>query len=330
MRKIAAIVAALSFAALAADAGAQERIRVAGAAQPGSVMEGIARTLIENFNKGAGGKYQMEYQFVGSDQELTQQVVRGRLEIGTASLAGAAISVPEGAVMSLPYLWASDAERIWVSDNVVRPVIDDIYLGRGLVIIGMAETGWANVFCKTTCDSPEELKGRRFRVGPATSSKLFWEGMGVNGVQLALPDFFTGLEQGMVEGGDLPFTYYVTTPAAQLAKHYVMTQNYHHDQPFYANKAFFEKLPKDIQALLKSAMPSNEEMRRRQAADYQKRAEAFKAGGGKIVDLTDAQRAAFAARVTPGNEGLVATLPGRSRDLYNAVLEGKKRYAASR
>ncbi|MDX6751171.1 TRAP transporter substrate-binding protein [Geminicoccaceae bacterium 1502E] len=328
MRKTLGILAVSL--ALASAAQAQERIRIAAAAQPGSVMEGIINTFIEKFNEGANDGYRMEFQFVGSDQELTQQVVRGRLEIGSTSLAGAAVSVPEGSVLSIPYLWSSDAERRWVTDNAARPVLEEIYEERGLTIIGLGDTGWSNVFCKTSCNTPEELEGRRFRLPPAASAKLFWDNMGVNGVQLALPDFFTGLEQGMVEGGDLPFTFYVTTPAAKFATNYVLTQNYHHDQVFFVNRRFFEGLPEDIQALLHDAMPATEDMRSRQEEDWKKRALAFEAEGGTIVPLTDEQRAAWAEKVVAGHESLVETLPGRSRDLFDAVMDGKQRYADSR
>lgn len=326
MRKtLAALVALLTLSGVAL---AQERIRIAAAAQPGSVMEGIIKTFMEDFNKQAGGAYRMEYQFVGSDQELTQQVVRSRLEIGTTSLAGASVTVPEGGVLSMPYLWKSDAERRWVIDNVARPALAELYRQRGLVVIGLGDTGWSNVFCKTTCDSPGELAGRRFRLPPATASKMFWDRLGVNGVQLSLPDFFTGLEQGMVEGGDLPFTFYVTTPAAQIARRYVLTQNYHHDQVFFINQRFFDGLPAPIQDLIRGALPTTAEMRRRQDADLSTRMDAFKAGGGTIVALTEAQRAAWAGKVVDGHGALVASLPGQSRALYDTVMEGKRRYAA--
>ena len=42
---------------------------------------------------------------------------------------------------------------------------------------------------------------------------------GGNGVQMPLTEFWPGLQSGLVVGGDLPFLFYVTTPAAQSAAH---------------------------------------------------------------------------------------------------------------
>lgn len=334
MKKPIGKFAALGLVALMAlptTANAEEVMRIAGSLREGSMMRGIIQTFIDNFNEKSGDDYKIEYQFVGNDQEMTQQVIRGRLEIGTTGLAGAAVSVPPGAVMSMPYLWDTDAQRRWATDNVVRPVLGDIFQENGLVLLGMGDAGWSNMFCKDSCSTPEEIKGQRFRIPPAASARAFWEQVGVNGVQLSLPDFFTGLEQGMVEGGDLPLTFFVTTPAAEFAKTYVTTHQYHHEQVFFVNKRYFDGLPEPIQTLLVSAMPSTQEMRERQDAEEALQVERFEKKGGKFVDLDDAQKKAWAGLMAEDTHAkLLATLPDGAQELYDAVQDGKAQYAAQK
>ncbi len=327
-------IAALSLSALMAipaSANAEEIMRIAGSLREGSMMHGIIQTFIENFNEKSGDEYKIEYQFVGNDQEMTQQVIRGRLEIGTTGLAGAAVSIPPGAVMSMPYLWDNDAQRRWATDTVVRPVLGDIFQENGLILIGMGDAGWSNMFCKESCTEPADIKGQRFRIPPAASARAFWEQVGVNGVQLSLPDFFTGLEQGMVEGGDLPLTFFVTTPAAEFAKTYVTTNQYHHEQVFFVNKRYFDSLPEDIRNLLISAMPSTAEMRDRQDAEEALQVEKFESKGGNFVDLNDEQKNVWASQMaTDTHDKLLATLPTEAQRLYDAVQEGKKQYEAQK
>lgn len=310
------------------QANAGDAMRIAGSLRPGSMMDGIIQTFITNFNKDSGDDYKIEYQLVGNDQEMTQQVIRGRLEIGTTGLAGSAVSIPPAAVLSMPYLWDNDAQRRWATDNVVRPALEKIFEDNGLVVIGLGDAGWSNMFCKTTCSTPEEIAGQRFRIPPAASARAFWENVGVNGVQLSLPDFFTGLEQGMVEGGDLPFTFYVTTPAAQFAKTYTLTHQYHHEQIFFINKRVYDGLPANIQALLKSAMPSTDEMRQRQDDDEKLQVGKFEANGGKFVPLSQEQQKVWADKVGDTHSALLGSLPDTATTLYEAVQEGKRQYAA--
>ncbi len=313
--------------AFAGTAQAAETLRIAGSLRPGSMMDGIIQTFITNFNKESGDDFRIEYQLVANDQEMTQQVIRGRLEIGTTGLAGSAVSIPPAAVLSMPYLWDTDAQRRWATDNVVRPALEKIFEENGLIIIGMGDAGWSNMFCKSSCSTPADIEGQRYRVPPAASARAFWEQVGVNGVQLSLPDFFTGLEQGMVEGGDLPFTFYVTTPAAQFAKTYVTTHQYHHEQVFFVNKRIHDGLPPKIQALLKSAMPSTDEMRQRQDDDEKAQVSKFEAGGGTFVTLGEEQQKVWADKVGDTHSALLATLPDAARTLYEAVQEGKRQYA---
>lgn len=305
---------------------AAENMRIAGSLRPGSMMDGIIQTFIANFNEKSGDEYKISYQLVANDQEMTQQVIRGRLEIGTTGLAGAAVSIPPAAVLSMPYLWDNDEQRRWATDNVVRPVLEKIFEDNGLVIIGMGDAGWSNMFCKTSCSTPDEIEGQRFRIPPAASARAFWQNVGVNGVQLSLPDFFTGLEQGMVEGGDLPFTFYVTTPAAQFAKTYTTTNQYHHEQVFFVNKRFYDSLPENIQALLKSSMPTTDEMRRRQDEDEKAQVSKFEADGGTFVPLTEEQQKVWADKAGDTHSALLNDLPESARTLYEAVLEGKRQY----
>lgn len=323
----ATLLGAASALLLAFPVSAEETLRIAGSLRPGSMMDGIIQTFITNFNAQSGDDYKIAYQMVGNDQEMTQQVIRGRLEIGTTGLAGAAVSIPAGAVLSMPYLWSSDAERRWVTDHYVRPVLEKIFDESGLVVIGLGDAGWSNIFCKTTCSTPDEIAGQRFRIPPAASARAFWEKVGVNGVQLSLPDFFTGIEQGMVEGGDLPLTFFVTTPAAEFAKTYVLNHQYHHEQIFFVNKRIYDGLPPEIQALLKSAMPSTDEMRRRQDEDEVAQTARFEAEGGHVVTLTPEQMKAWSDKVGDVHEDLLASLPPSARELYDAVQAGKAEYA---
>lgn len=326
-RKSLIALGAAALMALPGTASAEEVFRVAAAARPGSVMEGIISAFIKNFNEQAGPDYKLDFQFVGSDQEIIQQVIRRRLEIGTTSLAGAAVTVPAGAVMSMPYLWDNDAQRRWVTDNYALPAIAEVYAEKGLEVLGMGDTGWSNVFCKGECTSPADVDGKRFRIPPAASARAFWDALDINGVQLSLPDFFTGLEQGMVVGGDLPFTFFVTTPAAEFAEQYVTTNQYHHDQVFFMNKALFDSLPENVQTLLKSAMLPAEEMRARQDEDEKAQVAKFEGMGGKYIVLSDEERKAWADSVGDVHTDLLKELPEGSQKIYDAVQEGKQAYA---
>jgi TRAP-type C4-dicarboxylate transport system substrate-binding protein len=203
---------------------AQETWKLGTAAQPGSVLYDIVMKFINDFNAAAAGEAKLEYLLIGNEQEMHQQAVRGRIAMGASSFAGGAILVPEGAVFNTPYLWKNDTERAWVTDNHGLPVIKRMYAEKGLELVLVADVGWNDMVCKTACLTPDSIKGQKMRVSPSPASRVVFKQLGANGVQMPLTEFWTGLQSGLVVGGDLPFLFYVTTPAAQSAPHYVVTR----------------------------------------------------------------------------------------------------------
>lgn len=321
----------LSCAALALAGGnalAQMNMKLASAAQPGSVLLGFVEETVDKINKGSNGTIKAERLFIGSEQEITTQLARGRLEMGSISYTGASVLIPEAAVLNTPYLWKSDGERDFVTDNYALPVMKKIYEAKGLVIVGLGDVGWNDVVCKKACLTPADVKGMKVRVSPAPSSKMFWGALAANGVQMPLSEMFPALQSGLVDGADLPFLYYITTPAAQSAPHYVMTRHLHHGSTFVVNKGVWDKLTPEQQKLITAARPDVARVRKDVADTEGPKMAEFKAKGGFVHELTPAQRAEWAKLVEPQQQKLIDEIGGQAGELWAAIQKGKQEYAA--
>ena len=328
MRILRRALMAASFSMLAAGftapAGAQEVWKIGTAAQPGTVLYDIVMKFVNDFNATSGPELKLEYLLIGNEQEMHQQVVRGRVQAGASSFAGGAITVPEGAVFNAPYLWKNDEERAWVTDNHGVPVMKKLFAEKGLELILVADVGWNDMVCKTPCLTPESIKGLKMRVSPSPASRIVFKQLGANGVQMPLTEAWPGLQSGLVVGADLPFLFYVTTPAAQSAPHYVMTRHYHHPSTFIVNKALFDGLKPALREKMLKALP-DANWARKQVADTEKpKMKEFVAKGGFVHELTDAQREAWAKVIRPGQGELVQAIGGKAQTVYDALMEGKK------
>jgi TRAP-type C4-dicarboxylate transport system substrate-binding protein len=318
--------AALAFAS--APAAAQQSWKIASAAQPGSVLIGYVDETVDKLTKGSNGAIKAERLFIGSEQEIMQQLARGRLEMGSVSYTGASVMIPEAALLNMPYLWRSDAERDYVTDNHALPVLKKLYEAKGIVIVGLGEVGWNDVVCKKACLTPADVKGMKVRVSPAASSKMFWSSLGSNGVQMPLSELFPALQSGLVDGADLPFLYYITTPAAQSAPHYVMTRHLHHGSTFMINKRLWDSLTPEQRDLVMKSRPSAERMRKEVADTERPKMAEFKAKGGFVHELTPAQRAEWAKLIEPNQEQMVKDIGGGAAELWAAIRKGKESFAA--
>ena len=307
---------------------AQTPLRIASTAQPGSLLMNFVDEMVDKVNKGSNGTIKSERLFIGSEQEMVTQIARGRIEMGNVSYTGSAVLIPEAAVLTMPYLWKSDGERDFVTDNHALPMLKKIFEAKGLVIVGLGEVGWTDVLCKKACVSPADVKGMKARMAPAMTSKAFWNAVGANGIQMPVSELFPALQTGLVEGADLPFSYYVSSPAAQLAPHYVLTRHLHQGYTLIINKSIWDKLTPEQQKVVSESRPDVTRFRQAVSdAEKPKMAE-FKAKGGFVHDLTPAQRAEWAKLVEPHQQKVIDEIGGQSAELWAAIQKGKQEYAA--
>jgi len=322
------MLACAAFAFASTPAAAQQNWKIASAAQPGSVLIGYVDETVDKINKGSNGAIKSERLFIGSEQEIMTQLARGRIELGSVSYTGASVMIPEAALLNMPYLWRSNAERDYVTDNHALPVMKKLYEAKGLVILGIGEVGWNDVVCKKACLTPADVKGIKARISPAMSSKVFWNALGANGVQMPLSELFPALQSGLVDAADLPFLYYITTPAAQSAPHYVMTRHLHHGSTFMINKRVWDGLSAEQKDLVMKSRPEAARMRKEVEESERPKMAEFKAKGGFVHELTPEQRAEWAKLVEPHQEQMVKDIGGGSAELWAAIKKGKQEYAA--
>jgi TRAP-type transport system periplasmic protein len=157
---------------------------------------------------------------------------------------------------------------------------------------------------------------------------MFAERLGVNGVGMSLADFYLALQQGVVDAGDLTFSFYLIGPAATAAPHYVFTRHNHQPAFWLAHKATWDKVPAPDQSAIVKGLPSTVEVRARVAGDEAKKIDQFKAKGGFPHELTDAQRAEWVKVVVPGQKALIDSFGGRAKELFETIQKGKKEFAA--
>lgn len=325
--KLAVVLAATG---LSAQPAAAEAWKIGTVVAPPSMLGIIVDEGAASIAKSTGGNITAERFQNPNEQELTQNILRGRLEMGYISATGMAVAVPEMGVLNMPYLWRSEEERDYVLDKVAQPLLEQILQSKGLVLVKQGEAGWTNLFCKTACTTPDKMKGMKMRVSPTAGAKLFAERLGANGAGMSLADFYPALQQGVVESGDLTFSFYLIGPAAQAAPHYVFTRHNHQPAFFIAHKPTWDKLPADQQKAIVAGLPNVSDSRKRVAADEEPKKAAHKAKGGFIHELTDAQRAEWAKVIEPGLPALAESYGGRAKELFALVQKGKQDFAAGK
>lgn len=327
-RSLMHVLAALALVLSVGTATAQQAWKIGTVVAPPSMLGIIVDEGAASIKNSTAGRISAERHQIANEQEIAQNLIRGRIEMAYISATGLGVAVPEMGVLNTPYLWTSEKERDYVSDKFVAPFLETLLGSKGLTLVKPAEAGWTNLFCKTACTTPDKMKGMKMRVSPTAAAKMFAERIGVNGVGMSLADFYPALQQGVVDAGDLTFSFYLIGPAASAAPHYVFTRHNHQPAYWLAHKATWDKVPPADQAAIVKGLPSTVEARARVAGDEAKKIEQFKAKGGFPHELTDAERAGWAKVVVPGQKALIDSFGGRAKEMFETIQKGKKEFAA--
>lgn len=305
---------------------APETWRIGTVIAPPAVLGVIVDEMAASITKATGGEIKGERIQQRNEQEIAQNVMRGRYEMSYMSVAGIAPAIPELAVLSMPYLWESTQERDYVTDKFAVPLVAKILADHGLTLVRYGEGGWINMFCRTACTEPETLKGMKVRISATAGDRMMFSRLGANYVNMTLGDFFAGLQQGIVDAGALTFGFYVSGPPARPAPHYVFTEHSQLAMFLIAHRAYWDRLPEERRKAIENALISTAEIRKRVADEDIPATKRQLSQGGFVHALTPAQRAKWAALVTPGHAELVESFGPRGRQLYDEIVKGKEEF----
>lgn len=309
----------------AAKAADEWKLGTVGA--PGSGLLRMGEMVAEGLTKAGGSTFVVRIQSVANEQEMVQQVIRGRLEVGATSPQGLGAGAPDASVLAFPFLWRSNEERNFVMENYAKPVLGEILAEKGLHLLTIADAGYYGVFCQFDCRDPASLKNVKVRVSPTAPSKLFWDTIGASPVQLPLSEFWPALEQNLVRAGDIPLPFYVTTPAAQSAPFYINTNHFHAAWVFFVNKQLWDKLKDSEKKAIADNLPPVKDL----LAVYDKEVSDAKARhesrNGKYVELTPELNTKWRGDVEQKLPTLLESMGPGAKKLFAAIQQGKSEFA---
>lgn len=325
-----AIVAGLTgFAmvlSIAALAQGKKELRYATSAPPNTPWEKQINEFRDDIAKNSKGALELVPYLnsaLGNEQEAIQQVQRGRIDAGGFSVTAGALIVPETALLATPFIWDSEKQLDCVLDNHVLGVFQELFAKKGVFFLGWAETGWVVVVGKKPLVTPNDTKGYKVRVAPSKASAMFWAAVGANGVPLGVTDINPSLQTGLVDGADLPITFYVGAGIGRLAPQVVATRHIHLASVTLFNKRTFDGLPKEQQKAIVDLATDPAKLRREIRGMENFLLAKHKEAGGSITEISKEQRDQWRERVTPIYPDLVKESGPDAPRVWDLIQKGK-------
>ena len=283
-------------AGLAAPAIAQtsaKRVVMASVAPPHEASSVAFTWMAKEINEKSKGA--LDFQFhpgtlLTKEIEIINAVKTGSIAAGTPSGASAT-TFPEIAVLLSPYLVRDYEHAYRVLNGPIGDKIDaEIQSKYQCKVLLYFDLGfrhfWNN---KRPINDPKDLRGLRIRVQQA---KVFADtvgGLGANAVPIAWNELYPAVQQGVVDGGDLPIVNQFLLKTYEVAKYSSLTYHNYSPTMLVMNLGVWNGFSKDQQELIREAARGAQDRVRQQteSVDSLAKAKELLEPKGMIVNAAD-------------------------------------------
>lgn len=329
-RKLLAMVALVAAVLVfAAPVQAQEfTLRIGTVAPEGTPWSELLKRIKKRVEKESGGRIKVKIYLggqLGSEESLVRRVQQGTLEMVGVSTGAMAVAVEELHLLELPFLFENYRQVDHVLDTVLYEPMKEILAKKGFVLYEWAENGWRHWATKDRfLKAPGDFKGLKMRSQPSFVHVEMYNALGASPSPIAVPEVPSALQNGVVLGYDNSLLFAYAAQWYQGVRKLTISEHIYQPAVVVYNKAWFDKLPADLQALLTSNIAEDTKVGRDWVRKLNKPlVENYKKAGVEFYKLTPDERAALARVTRPVWDTFRKRVPQASR-LLDQVLEAKK------
>ena len=234
----------------------------------------------------------------GNEKALVRKCKTGEIQ-GIGVSTGAMIDVaPELGVFELPFLFKSPAEADKIIDNVLFASIEKLLQDYGFQLYIFSENGNRNFAAKGKfIKTPADLATLKMRSQENWIHMDTYRALGGNPVSISVAEVLTGLSTGQVDGFDNTPLFAFAASWYSKIDHWTVSDHIYQPAVIVFNKEWFNSLPEDLQTLLLSERKTETVKGRKDIRQLnQGLLTNLEKKGVKMYKLTDAEKAAFAAK----------------------------------
>ncbi len=188
----------------------------------------------------------------GDEPDILKKMRFNQLQGGAFTGYGIGRMYSPSRVLELPFLFNNTGEIDFVRQQF-SPEFKQGFEDNGYVLLGWMEVGFIHMFSKQPIRSLEDMKTRRVWLWQGDAmGKAFFNASGVSPIPLSIIDVYTSLSTGLID------TVYAP-PLGAIALQWFTKTQYISSIPMtngmgglIISKKFYDKLPADLQAILKA------------------------------------------------------------------------------
>ncbi|UCG71690.1 MAG: TRAP transporter substrate-binding protein [Chromatiales bacterium] len=296
---------------------------------PGSAMWLQFKSDAEAASQGRLELKPLIYGQLGSEEQLLSGLRRGRIQFANLSAQATSTLAPELSLLYTPYLFRDEAEADYVYDRYLTDIYRELLADVGLHLVTWYEIGFHSVYGREQILTPEQAKGRRFRVSASLNARLFAKAIGADMIPLGYGEIVPSLQTGLIDAGENSISLYARTGISAEAPYLTLTRHVFGMSVIVADLKWWQAQDDATRQILTDTFPSITESRAATRAQDETDLGDPELGI-RWQALTPEQRDQWEQATSGVAEQLLEDIGGRSREIYAIILKGKAEYAAQK
>ncbi len=265
---------------------------------------------------------------MGDENETVRMAARGQLSGVGASTGAVASLVEELSAIEIPFLFANANEADYVLDKFLLAPMEEKFRAKDLVLGFWSENGFRHFGAGFPIKKPADVANRKMRSQESYVHIEMWKALKASASAIPTTEVTTALKTGAVEGFDQALLYMVAGAWHTSIKHMTLSAHIYQPAVIAFNKAWFDKLPPDLQQLL---LTEGRALVRKSRASIRKMnpklVEIIKKAGVTVVPLTEAERAEW-MKATAGVRDKVKGKSASTKQIVEIIEAGLREFKA--
>src|SRR5947207_3223503 len=258
---------------------------------------------------------------LGQEPQVLQLVKSGDVEFCISSSANAATLSPQAGVMSMHFLFRSEAHLIKsIADpevaKAVKAMIADTV--QGAHVIALSTLGLRSMYSKREIKNIGDVKGLKVRVQATPTEDTTFPAYGAQIVHMPFGSVYTSLQTGVVDVAENGVNVYLANKHYEVAPVLSMTEHEANNSLVWVSDKLWNSLTAEQQGWVQAAADEVNSKQPARAIDLEHQSQdKLKSIGVKIV--TDVDKSGFVAVADPLLDKLAKELGPHAEKVKNLI-----------
>lgn len=231
------------------------KITFGGTEQSNMATGMAAQWAVDEISKLSGGKIDISYHpqgTLGTDADLSQQVLSGNIPIAGVSVGALSQYTPLLEVVQMPFMLTSYEEELEaLNSDEFKALVADVEEEYDIKILGLFENGMRHF---ATIDKPvnviDDIKNVKLRVAPSVIIQKAMNLIGANPMSITYGEVSTALQNRTIDGEEINITSAGSQKHYEVIKYISEVGFYPYPSIYIMNGNFYRSLTEEQQKII--------------------------------------------------------------------------------